>query len=538
MTDQQRAVQHWPKGWAAANLPAMRRLMKNGMTFKRAYCNACMCSPSRTTFFTGLYPAQHGVTEVLNLANPVVQMDNGMETTTGRDLQGIFKSQTQSLSRILETAGYNVHYKGKWHLTKPVYYNPDNPSTGTGQLQWTDLDIGHIAEGWGYKGWNPPDAGDTVTANDMGGGTINNDGRFVDGYGSADGQALNPQQQEMAIERSAVNFINTYDSEDPFCLVVSLVNPHDVLSYPGNGKSNPFPNQPIYQQGGYDLEDFKDLPIDLPPTIDEDLSTKPTVQSSVKQLLEMGMGPLLTKEKQLNYVRFYAHLHKVVDAEIEKVLDALDARGFTDDTIIVRVSDHGEMGLSHGGLRQKIDVMYEEAIRIPMIFSNPKLFPSPKVTNSLAGLIDVLPTLATIAGTPNRDLWTFKGKDLTPILNNPEVVVQDNLHYTYDDYDSSYPVSEPAKIRAIIEKDWKYAVYYDIATGTPPEYEMYNLADDPFEEKNLAHEKYSKGYEEERQRLHRKLTLRMQELGTVPDEILWPKISGINPIEEFGNINE
>ncbi len=528
MTDQQRHVQHWPPGWAAKNLPNMARLMKNGITFNRAYSSTCMCSPSRTTFFTGLYPSQHGVTEVLSTTNKSFNISATQTTTTARDLQGIFKSSTQSMARIMQSAGYHVEYKGKWHLTKPVYYNTDDPASGEAQLQWTDLDIPHIAERWGFHGWNPPDAGDTITASDMGGGEINNDGRFVDGHGTADGLELNDTQQKLAKERSVLNFLNTYDSEKPFCLIVSLVNPHDVLSYPGTGSANE-DEDPIYVQGGYNLDDFKDLPIDLPPTVHEDLDTKPSVQKSVKMALDMGMGFLKTKEEKLNYVRFYAYLNTVVDKEIGKVLHALDKNGFTDDTIIVRVSDHGEMGLSHGGLRQKLEVMYDEAIKVPLIFSNPILFPKPVVTDSLAGLVDVLPTLTNLVGAPDRDRWTFKGKDLSPILSDPKIEVQDCLHFTYDDYDTSYPVSEPARIRAIIEKDWKYAVYYDTATGTPAEYEMYNLVDDPLETKNLAHPKFSKGYEEERQRLHRKLTQRMEALGTVPDEIIWPKVSGVDP---------
>ncbi len=76
----------------------------------------------------------------------------------------------------------------------------------------------------------------------------------------------------------------------------------------------------------------------------------------------------------------------------------LDSRGLTRDTLIVRVADHGELGFSHGGLRQKDYTAYEEMIHIPMIFSNPRLFPCPVETDCLAGLIDVLPTLLTVAG--------------------------------------------------------------------------------------------------------------------------------------------
>src|SRR5437016_1000953 len=65
LTDQERAIQHFPPGWAARNLPGLTRLMANGLTFDRAFCSTCMCSPSRTTLLTGFFPAQHLVTDTL-----------------------------------------------------------------------------------------------------------------------------------------------------------------------------------------------------------------------------------------------------------------------------------------------------------------------------------------------------------------------------------------------------------------------------------------------------------------------------------------
>src|SRR3954467_7449524 len=61
MTDQARAIQHFPKGWAKRNLPGYTRLRRNGLSFDNAFTNACMCSPARSTLMTGYFPAQHGV---------------------------------------------------------------------------------------------------------------------------------------------------------------------------------------------------------------------------------------------------------------------------------------------------------------------------------------------------------------------------------------------------------------------------------------------------------------------------------------------
>ena len=109
------------------------------------------------------------------------------------------------------------------------------------------------------------------------------------------------------------------------------------------------------------------------------------------------MGPLRNRSEQLDYVNFYAHLHRLVDAKIGRLLAALgsadDPESLRSRTIVARCADHGEMGLSHGGLRQKMFNVYEETINVPIVISNPVLFPRPARTDALASLVDLLPTL-------------------------------------------------------------------------------------------------------------------------------------------------
>ena len=73
LTDQERAIQHFPPDWAEKNLPGQDALRKTGVTFERAFCNACMCSPSRATLMTGYFPAQHGVKWTLEQSMPKEQ---------------------------------------------------------------------------------------------------------------------------------------------------------------------------------------------------------------------------------------------------------------------------------------------------------------------------------------------------------------------------------------------------------------------------------------------------------------------------------
>jgi arylsulfatase A-like enzyme len=510
ITDQEREVMHWPTGWAEENLPALQRLKTNGLHFTRAQCNTAACSSSRATFLTGLYPAQHGVKNLVSCDKP---------NDRGQRRAPFLSSALPNLATVMAAAGYHVVLKGKLHVTRPVAYNH-----AMKRHYWSDADTRHLAERYGFHGWNPPDMSDPQSLSDLGGGAINNDGRFVDGSGTAAGHPASCDEQ---YRDSAVNFLNTYDGDKPFCLIVALVNPHDVQEYPGRGVRG-LSLSPTFARGGYRLEDFRDLPIDLPPNIADDLATKPSVHSSFRKLLAVGTGHVFTLERQLAYARFYAYLNQQVDAQIMKVLDALDANGLTDDTLIIRTSDHGELGLSHGRMRQKFYNAYRETLNIPLIVSNPRLYPRSQSTDAFASLIDVVPTLAAVSGTPEPERYGFKGRNLAPVLSDPKASVQDVLHFTYED--DVFPVRGANCIRAIVEPTWKYAVYYDPFTGAPAEYEMYDLARDPLETTNLAHAAYSTPQSDiERARLHQRLIDVMRANGTMPDEVRWPDASEFRP---------
>ncbi len=509
ITDQEREVQHWPEGWAEANLPARARLMEHGMHFTNAYCNSATCSPSRATLLTGLYPAQHGVKTLLQSNNPENKAQNRLP---------VLPPHLPNLARVLEAAGYYVVYKGKFHLSRPVKYNASEE-----RHAWSEADVEHMAETYGFHEWNPPDMGDPTSVNNFGGGDINNDGRFVDGSGTAAGRKV---RHDEAYEQSAVGFLNNYTGDKPFCLVVSLVGPHDAQAYPGRGVTG-LGRKPLYARAGYELAAFEHLPIDAPPTVAENITTKPSVHGSIRRLTNVAIGKSRTKRQQRTHARFYAYLCKEVDRQILKVLDALDANGLTEDTLIVRTADHGELAMSHGGMVEKFYNVYQESINVPLIFSNPKLFPEGRTTDALAALVDVVPTLAALVGAP--DPAKFQGLDLTPVLADPAAAVQDCVHFTSED--DTWPTrGTPGCIRAIVEKDWKYAVYYDPFGGAAPEYEMYDLKNDPFEVINLAHpENWDPKYAKERRRLHQRLSEVMDQHGTQPAEIQWPTADDLAP---------
>jgi choline-sulfatase len=478
LTDQERLIQHFPPNWARENLPGLRRLTRNGLSFESACTAACMCSPSRSSLMTGFFPAQHGVKYTLESNMP-----------TDEYPQVNLPTSLPNLGTVMKAAGYNVVYKGKWHCSKP-----QDEELGA---QPSDL------EAYGFDRWDPPDAGANQSISEAGGGVTNNDGRIMESKGQA-AQAA----------EGAMQYLDTVaGKQEPFFLVVSLVNPHDVLFYPSK----------TFDESGYD-DSWLSGDIEVPPTNEEDLSTKPSVQEQFLKIFNLTGKPESEVEKR-SYLNFYGNLMRSSDNYLVEVLDKLESNGMIDDTLIIRTSDHGEMGLSHGGLRQKNFNFYEESLKVPLVYSNPKMYPRPVQSDALVSHVDLVPTLASLAGTPNSAKANWQGVDYSDIVLNHGrgKEPQDYVAFTYDDFQSGqahgpYP-KEPRHLICVVEKRWKLAKYHDLEVkvkngqieetpgSKPSQWELYDLKTDPNEEVNLAFDGYERTAAQEREflRLKKKL---------------------------------
>jgi arylsulfatase A-like enzyme len=507
VTDQQRAPMHWPDqpGWMRELMPNDHALAQTGLTFERGFTNTCMCSPSRATLFTGLYPERHKVTLTLThggaplqrlailpdvlrtlgsaMMRPGLPRDEylrafkrgSMQKPADPDLEPILDPSLMTMPRMLKQAGYNIAYKGKWHLTKPV-----------GGGEWHGrADAKLISDHYDFDGWQPPDAGEDITAERFGGGNA--------GFSS--------RGWDEEYTRQVETFLSS--PPEPFALIVSLVNPHDVLAYPRS-----------FTEGGYTVDEFADIEVPLPETYDELLTNKPSAHALMNMGQAAYIGAIKNEQKAREYLSFYAYLHKLVDEKIGRIVDALGSAGDPNSmrarTLVVRASDHGEMGLAHGGLRQKMFNAYEETLRVPLVVSNPALFPKPKTTQAFGALIDLMPTLASVAGaTPPDDL---QGVDLSPVIAGavepnglmaaanvdfdgitkakPAPSVQDQVRFTYDDHkaatDRADVTAPPNRIRCVRTAAHKYAVYFDPEGRAPSQYELYDLERDPIERRNLV----------------------------------------------------
>jgi choline-sulfatase len=494
MTDQERHHMHWPQGWAEKNLPSLQRLKRHGLYFNRAYTAASQCSPSRAVMLTSRFAPVNRVTR----------------TFLWPGLQ--HKDRQPNIGSLLkEKAGYEVVWKGKWHLSYA-----SNAAPGNGGEDWTQLDIQVMEQNYGWSEWNPPDAGNAIQGFQptqfghfsgmatLGGGNPNNDGRYVSGTNPSD------QGQTPGVGgQSVVDFLKHRAPKlgKPFCLFVSLVNPHDIGAYPGGWK-----------KAGFELKNFNELGVELPPNYADDLSTKPSVQKAARDAYNK-FSPLDSPQEQKQYVNFYAYLNTVVDKHIMTVLDTLEETGLMDDTIVIRIADHGEGGLSHG-MREKAYTAYEEMIHIPVIVHNPKLFPEPRETEAFYDHLDLLPTILELAGVPDPNSYAL-GKSIVPVLKNPLKQVRDHTVFSFDDL-FFLPADIPGgHIRAIREGDWTYAVYFGMGGG-PTEYELYNIKNDPQQLKNLLYGTPSPDAKKEWSRLHRILTNSFVDAGNLPDSFAWP----------------
>jgi choline-sulfatase len=451
------------------------RLKSHGLEFHSAFTNTAMCSPARATLFSGFLPAQHHVRYTL---------EEQMPNTTYPQMELPTPNTIPNLATVALAAGFkSVVYKGKMHFSKPL-----DPG-----YKWTVED----ALKYGWQRWNPPDAGANQDPSQAGGSPAYNDDRIMYQIGNASEGT-----------EGALQYLSTYAKfMQPFFLVVSLVNPHDVLLYPKGINSTNYTSSMF--QGS----------IGLPPTLYEDLKSKPTVQRSFRNIINLGLGPLSTDAMKLKYVNFYGNLMKAADAKLLDLLNMLDSTGLTDSTVVIRTSDHGEMGLAHGGLRQKNFNIYEESIRIRLLYSNPVLFPKAQSTNALVSHVDFVPTIASLFGATlpgNSTPCNWAGVDYSSILLNASRPhdVQTYIPFTYDDFQSGqshgpYPV-EPNHIIGLREKRYKFAKYYaplGSRSSRKSEFEMYDLQVDPLERVNLAASGYNRTatQEYEYKRLQRKL---------------------------------
>ncbi|MFT5822363.1 MAG: choline-sulfatase [Crocinitomix sp.] len=491
MTDQQRSTQlfpEFPTEWIKENLPNYHYFLENGVVFDNNICNTSPCGPSRASFFTGSYPANNGI------------VDN----------DGTIPPGGMTFANVLSDQDYDVYYKGKMHLNEHTTKFSQSWTADTNIAPTIAQEENHRMEHlYGLKKWTSPDFGTLLAEENpslaeiatLAGGAGHNDSRIITG------EYKLYQEQESVI--SFLKDVQENPPERPFCLIISLVNPHDISLYPKG-----------WEEAGYQSALFNGPAFDritLPESYMDSLDTKPSTQATY--LNTFAHGKLIEASTiegsinyPLNYVKFYAYLHTLVDTLLGTVLDSM-GKELIDNSVLIRMADHGEMGMSHGGLKEKNNNAYNETIRVPMIWVNPAFKAGKR--DQMVSLIDLIPTMGALTGANIKRYDKLQGVDYSAALFKYNAKVQEAVLFNFtqmgpqlngiaektansaEPYAPSYlpnpnaPVANaPSSIYALVKKDWKYAVYYgfneDKKVDWPSaQYELYNLKQDWKEMHNL-----------------------------------------------------
>ena len=390
-TDQERYRSQWPKG---LSLPGHDRLRQSGVTFHNHHCPATMCTSSRSVMLTGLST-----------------VDNGMFENTNMRYVGNLSTKIPTIGHMLRKLGYYTAYKGKWHLNREF---DDNDRL----LLTEEMEV------YGFADYFHP--GDII-------------GHTSGGY-----------QFDHLVAGSAITWLRRNarplsDERKPWALFVSLVNPHDIMYFNTDepGKDVQDTGNLMFHAARAPEHEFYRATWDDPvaSSLHEpmDAPGRPKAHGEFLKVWDYILGHIpLEEERWRRFNDFYINSQRMVDMELTKILNELDALGLGDNTIIMFTSDHGEAGGAHG-LHGKGPFAYRETMHLPFYVTHPDVSGGQDCV-SLTGHIDIVPTLLTLAGASNDQSAEIAGrelpgKDFSSALSDPKAAqvnsTRESVLFTY-----------------------------------------------------------------------------------------------------------
>ena len=482
-------------------LPARADLRRRGTTFHNHYIGAAMCTPSRGVMFSGHPPQVNGVYD---------QMELGYVPSLRKD--------KPSMGTIFKELGYATAYFGKFELRKDIIFPSD-------KVNYTDA-----LKEYGFDTFAPD--GDKVGSPDQAYDTDNYTGASAVRWLRTNAHLLN-------------------DEGKPWFLVVSFVSPHDIMYADCNkwgGKEQvsqvgmrltPPPNNEHYAKQWK----FPESPSHFQPM---DTPGRPRAQLSymVGWSSFLGEIPVGATEMWNTYYNYYLNLIADNDRNMKRVIETIGALGLWENTAVFETADHGELGGSHGGLRGKGPLPYEQETHVPAVLVHPEQ-PGGRNCKALTSHIDLIPTLAGLTSSPKVEtlasLKSLPGRDFSSLLKNPDTATADAIReavlFNYvglQTVDSLYmmrvcrdiahgkfappftevrpDMSRRGFISFVFDGRYKYARYYAPDDFNTPktleeilahnELELFDLKTDPEEVTNLAVDT----------KTHAELILRMNDL--------------------------
>ncbi len=378
MTDEERAIPPYEtddvRAWRQRVLNGRGWFDEHGVSFGHHYTGSLACVPSRPTIFTGQYPDLHGVT----------QTDGIGKSFDDSRMRWLRRGEVPTLGNWFRAAGYDTHYDGKWHISHADLTDPetgaplatnDNEGVVDPAAVRRYLDADPLAP-YGFSGWVGPEPHGAGLANSG----IRRDPLIAD-------RVVAWLQDRYARRRAG-----DPAALRPFLLVASFVNPHDIALFPTWAMRSPLKPSPLDPP-----------PVPAAPTADEDLRTKPAAQIAFREAYYSGYGPAAAIQRTYErnaqrYRDLYYRLHAEVDAPIDRVRRAV-TEGGSDNAVLVRTADHGDLLGAHGGLHQKWFNLYDEATRVPFVIARVgERETQARVVDSPTSHVDLLPTLLGAAG--------------------------------------------------------------------------------------------------------------------------------------------
>ena len=415
-------------GDALASSPNIDQLAARGVRFERAYCQYPLCNPSRSSFMSGLRPDTTRVFENATHFRKAVP-------------------DAQTLPQTFQLGGYSVVRAGKlYHYGVPLQIGTDgfddapswqrtiNPS-GRDKTEEKSLLNYTPKIGLGAAlAWH-------ATAGD---GTDHTDGMLAS-------EVIKLLEQHAAAP------------DKPFFIGCGFFRPHVPC---------------IASQKFFDLHPLEKFSLPNEPL--EHLAKIPAVSPLVRP---PNYG--LAEPDNRAFLRAYYASVSQMDAQVGRVLDALDRLKLADSTIVVFFSDHGWLLGEHGGQWQKRS-LFEESARVPLIIRVPGAKASGQTSRRPVELVDLHPTLAEIAGLPIHP--TLEGRSLKPLLANPQAA-WDKPAFTQVTRNAEVSLTvgvDPKKQslmgRSVRTDRWCYIEWDEGRAGA----ELYDAQADPKQYRNLA----------------------------------------------------
>ncbi len=419
-TDQQRWDTIAALGNEHIRTPNIDKLVREGVAFDAAFCQSPICTPSRASFLTGLYPSTvHGTT------------NGNVEWGEGAPL----------ITKLLADAGYDCGLVGKFHLAGGFKrLEPRPKDDGYRVFEWShaprdDWPTGHAYKDWlAEKGYDLAELRKNPTAMPP---ELHRAAWCTD-------RAIAFMEEERQADQPWLMTINYYSPHPPFDPPQEYLDRYDPADMP----------DPLFRES--DLEAQEAL---------EDID----FQSKARRPDEFDARRIKAA--------YYAMIEQLDDL-LAELLAALDRSGQRDNTLILFMSDHGET-LGDHGLLYKGCRFYEGLVRVPMIWTWPGQIAQGVVSNALAELTDIVPTLLDICELEHP--YKMMGRSLWPLLTG-KVDPQEHRDYVRceyyrtllaDDFEGSYATM-------IRDERFKLVVYHGHEVG-----ELFDLAIDPGEYNNL-----------------------------------------------------